>query len=174
MLYLTSWPTCWGRLTFRPSRRVIHAEVCARQCLGKMLKCIVELKVLTKVERLLRVGAAWAHKRDYLSLLVSKAAPRNVNSSNYSSLRSMLCFPEVAQSAGFQFLMPQSIPFGILQTTSCRVHMRCVTGWGAGLRSKVPLFGFVSLVVNISIQNKKNLTSQKIESKNTKLKETLS
>lgn len=46
----------------------------------------------------------------------------------------MLCFPEVTLSAGSQFLVPQSLSFGSLQTTSCRVHMWCVTGWGVGLR----------------------------------------
>lgn len=88
-----------GGWYFRSSQRVIHTEVCARQCLGKMLKYFVELKVLTKVERLLLDGTAWANKRDHLSLTVSKAAPRNVNSSNFSSRSSILCFPEVTQSA---------------------------------------------------------------------------
>lgn len=98
-----------------------------------MLKCVVELQVLTKVVRLLLDGAAWANKRDHLSMPVPKAAPQNVNSSNWSSWSSMLCFPEVTQSAGSQFLVPQSLPFGSLPTSSYRVHRRCVTGWGRGL-----------------------------------------
>lgn len=78
-----------------------------------MLKCLIELKVLTNVQRLLLDIAAWANKRDHLSLSVPTAAPWNVNSSDCSSLNPMLGF--LARNPVFRFWCPSSFSLNIFR-----------------------------------------------------------
>lgn len=78
-----------------------------------MLKCLIELKVLTNVQRLLLDIAAWVNKRDHLSLSVPTAAPWNVNSSDCSSLNPMLGF--LARNPVFRFWCPNSFSLNIFR-----------------------------------------------------------
>lgn len=89
-----------------------------------MLKCLIEHKVLTNVQRLLLDIAAWANKRDHLSLSVPKAASWNVNSSNCSSLNPMLCF--LAGNPVFRFWCPSSFSLNIFRLYQLRsTYMVC-------------------------------------------------